>query len=495
MAGISGLTCLKIAMKILSVFLCFIGYMLISSSKWATKKFGEMSYEQFMFHLNTPLEAEVKLIHSYIQNTVMIATIIAIVIYLLANKIKKHKLFIISFSFFICSIIVSWMELNISKIIKEYNTHATFGNFYEKHYVDVNNVKIKAPDSKKNLIMIFAESMEATFANQDYFGDNLIPELTMLAKENISFSHTDGFGGFQKINGARYTQASLISQLCAVPLRLPIDVKRFHPKNGFLPGTICLSDILAKDNYNQSFMIGTTKSYAGTDKFFDTHGKTKILDWDFYYNRDNLPEDEDPKRKRIVRDEKLLKYAKEEIMNLYNKKEAFAFTIMTLDTHFGDEHFDKENCKIKYHSSKVQDEDYFKNVISCSSTKINTFIEWIKSQPFYENTVVVIVGDHPVMGDAVSFNSDADRKVYNVYINPSIKGAINKNNRKFSALDTMPTILDGMGYTIEGGMLGLGVSLFSNNPTLLEQGISVEELNEELDKQSEIYNNILYGKK
>ena len=34
---------------------------------------------------------------------------------------------------------------------------------------------------------------------------------------------------------------------------------------------------------------------------------------------------------------------------------------MTLDTHFGDEHFDSQNCKVKYHSKDVKDDEYFKS--------------------------------------------------------------------------------------------------------------------------------------
>lgn len=481
-------------MKILSITIFFISYMLMSSSKWAIRKFGEMSYEQIVFHLNMPLDSEIKLIYSYLQNTVMIASIIAIVLYFVSKKIKIRKFFTLSILFFICSLSYSWRILNVDKIIKEYRTHSTFGEFYEKYYIDAHKVEIKSPLNKRNLIMIFAESMEATYSNQEYFGDNLIPELTKLAKDNISFSHKEGLGGFQNINGAKYTQASMISQLCAIPLRLPINASRFHPKNGFLPGVDCLSDILAKDGYNQSFMIGMTRAFSGTDKYLETHSKSKILDWDFYYNKDNLQEDADKKRKRIVRDAKLFEYAKEEITYLYNKKEPFAFTIMTMDTHFGDEHFDGNNCKIKYHSSKVKDEDYFKNVISCSSLQINKFVDWIKAQPFYDDTEIVIVGDHLVMGKAIEFTSDMDRTVYNVYINSSIKDNINTTNRLFTALDTLPTMLEGLGYTIEGNKLGLGSSLFSDKPTLLEQGISLEQLNTELDKQSIIYNKILYGK-
>ena len=40
----------------------------MSSARWAIRKFGEMSYEQVIFHLNTPLDSETKLICSYLRS-------------------------------------------------------------------------------------------------------------------------------------------------------------------------------------------------------------------------------------------------------------------------------------------------------------------------------------------------------------------------------------------------------------------------------------------
>jgi len=479
-------------MKILSMLFVFIGYMFVSSANWIVRKFGQVTYEQIVFHLKTPLDSETKLIISYFQNTLMMAVIVVIAAYIITIKMSKKKCLIFSIIFLICTLGLSWDTLEMNKLIKEYKNHKITSTFYEENYVDSHHVAIKAPETKRNLIMIFAESMESTYANKEYFGDDLMPELHKYAEDNIHFSHNEGLGGFQNINGARYTQASMISQLCAIPLRLPVRAKRYRPENGFLPGALCLSDILKKDGYNQSFMIGMTKFFSGTDKFLETHGNQKVLDWEFYSKRDNLPEENDSKRKRIVRDDALFKYAKAEILELAEKKEPFAFTIMTMDTHFGNEYFDKKNCQIKYHDKGVKDNDNFKNVVSCSDSQIAKFVEWIKEQPFYDDTEIVIVGDHLTMSSTI-FTKQMDRTVYNVYMNASISDKSHTQNRQFTALDTLPTILESMGYIIDGHKLGLGVSLFSGEPTLLEQGLSVNKLNSELDKQSKVYNKLLFG--
>lgn len=479
-------------MKILSMAIIFISYMFVSSANWVVRKFGNVTYEQIMFHLKTPLDSETKLIISYLQNTVMMAVIVTIAAYILTIKMTKKKCFLFSLACLCGAFLLSWNTLNIGNLIDEYKNHKITGTFYEEHYVDSHQVKITAPAKKRNLIMIFAESMESTYANADYFGDNLIPHLQKYAEDNIHFSHNEGLGGFQNINGAKYTQASMVSQLCAIPLRLPVRAKRYRPKNGFLPGALCLGDILAENGYNQSFMIGMTKFFSGTDRYLETHGNQKVLDWEFYSVRDNLPDDTDEKRKRIVRDIDLFNYAKAEILELAGQNKPFSFTIMTMDTHFGDEHFEPKKCQIKYHDKKLKDKYNPKNVVSCSDLQISEFVEWIKSQPFYENTEVVIVGDHLTMSSTI-FDDKVERTVYDVYMNSSIQDKSHTKNRQFTALDTLPTLLEGLGYTIEGHKLGLGVSLFSGEKTLLEQGISLDTLNTELDRQSKVYDKLLFG--
>ena len=46
---------------------------------------------------------------------------------------------------------------------------------------------------------------------------------------------------------------------------------------------------------------------------------------------------------------------------------------------------------------------------------VGQFVEYLKSKPFYDNTKIVIIGDHLTMGNDI-FRKDADRTIYNVYI-------------------------------------------------------------------------------
>ena len=69
----------------------FVGFMMFSTAGWIVKKFGEVTYEQIMFHLNMPFASEIRMMMSYFKNTVMTGLIITLVLVLLfCCKYKFH---------------------------------------------------------------------------------------------------------------------------------------------------------------------------------------------------------------------------------------------------------------------------------------------------------------------------------------------------------------------------------------------------------------------
>jgi phosphoglycerol transferase len=109
-------------------------------------------------------------------------------------------------------------------------------------------------------------------------------------------------------------------------------------------------------------------------------------------------------------------------------------------------------------------------VVSCASLQIGNFVQWLQQQSFYENTTVVLLGDHLMMNDA--FTPEMDRKPLNIFINSALEAPKGKN-RVFTPFDIYPTIVESMGAQIDGHRLGFGTSLLSDEPTLTESEISV----------------------
>ena len=90
------------------------------------------------------------------------------------------------------------------------------------------------------------------------------------------------------------------------------------------------------------------------------------------------------------------------------------------------------------------------------------------------------------------YNSNSSpRTIYNTIINSPNK-PISEKNRLFSSFDMFPTTLASLNVKIKGNKLGLGVNLFSDEKTLVEQ-FGLEFLNQELLKKSFYYDNVLLG--
>jgi len=357
---------------------------------------------------------------------------------------------------------------------------------YQKEYRDPDETAITFPEEKRNLIYIILESMETTYLSTEEGGalaHNLIPELVDLAQNNINFSHNDTVGGFRQITGASWTVGSMVAQTSGVPLKVPegiADQQNGYGRNGeFLPGLTTLQSILRDNGYYQAMMFGSDANYAGRKTYFSTHGVDQI--YDLYTARADGLIPKDYFKWWGYEDKYLFTYAKEKLTEIAATVQPFAFTLLTADTH----HVGGYPCTL----CKRQYKENYDNVIACSSAQTAAFIQWLQQQPFYENTTIIIVGDHNSM-DAKYFERNVDacyeRHIYNCFIN-SAASTDNTANRQFTAMDLFPTTLAAMGCTIEGDRLGLGTNLFSDTPTLLEV-YGYDVLAEELSKRAFYYN-------
>jgi len=346
--------------------------------------------------------------------------------------------------------------------------------FIEDNYVDPRSVDVIFPENKRNLIFIYLESVETSLLSVELGGamtDNIIPEITQLMKNNITFSHTDGLGGGYILNSG-WTIASLVSQTAGLPLYLG------GRGNELLPNITTLGTILEENGYSNTFMIGSNASFGDRDIFFRTHGNYRLLD--YVYARDNGIIPQDYRMWWGFEDEKLYSWAKDEILRLSHEDVPFNFTLLTADTH----HPSGYHCIlcVEVHSMQLM------NVFSCASQQVFNFILWAKEQDFYDDTLIVISSDHLSMDADLSsvIEENYKRMLPVIFINTAVE-PVNTTNREFSVLDMFPTTLAALGVEIQGNRLALGTNLFSDEQTLLEL-FTVEVVSTELGKLSVFYN-------
>ena len=363
-------------------------------------------------------------------------------------------------------------------------------DFIEKEYVDLRDVQVKFPERKRNLIYIYLESMENTYLSKDlggYMNENLMPELAELAYEGDVFSNTQRkFGGPIQITGTEWSMASMVNQTMGIPMKVPHDFSAYSTPGHFLKGVYGLGDLLKDNGYEQSMLVGATAVFGGLDHMYHTHGDYKVIDYDYALKTGMIP----PGYKVWwgFEDDKLFAFAKEELLELSQGDKPFNLTIETIDTHAIGGYLPD--------GAPEPFEDHYANAIAYNTRKVVEFVRWVQEQPFYENTTIILIGDHHSMD--MFFFKDFDenylRTTFNLILNPaeSVRDTDESRfvNRTYANFDMFPTTLAAIGCEIEGNRAGLGTNLYSPQKTLLET-YGIKHVDNELQKRSDFYNHTL----
>ena len=493
------------------IFMLLAGNLVFFLTVWMANKYDHVYIDQFIYQMKAPATgAERTLLGSGVVRVGVfgiLLTVAEIYAYLLCSGFFKNKFRDAAKYLKICSsgfcrfisrkavTITSWILLFslgyfvISlDVVKYIEYQYADSQLIQREYVDPFSVELEFPEEKRNLIFIFLESMETTYAEPEAGGpitENVIVELSELGDEYINFSNDDNLGGALTYTGTTWTAAAMVTQTSGLIVQVPLDAGGYGGDSPYMPGVNSIGEVLEKEGYNQVLLVGSDARFAGRDTYFTEHGNYQILGTEELKAQCRLPEDY--REFWGFEDEKLFEFAKEELTRLSQEGKPFNLTMLTCDTHFPDGY--------KCHLCQEEYGEQYSNVMRCSARQVKAFISWIQEQDFYENTTIVLSGDHLTMDPNYlqDVNADYTRTIYNCFINSAIMPTKEQEkNRLFGTFDIFPTTLAAMGVKIEGDRLGLGTNLFSGKQTLTEH-YSHEILYEELQKKSEFYNTTFLG--
>jgi len=470
---------------VLSTILALLASLLAFSAKWMFKTWTNLTMDELVYHLTAPLEGtNTDMIKDYCNEcAVPVILILGCILFAIAAN-RKHTGILKKIAI-VCSagavavtgitVGVTWNGLDVSNYMKGQSTYSTF---IDDNYVDPSSVNITFPEQKRNLIYIFLESMEMTYADKENggaFKQNVIPELTQLAQENEDFSgKSNKLNGGYSMPGTTWTMGAMFGQTSGLPLNTSIDANGMDTQDSFFPGITTLGDILQNEGYSQTLLIGSEATFGGRKLYFTDHGQYDIMDYDYAHDNGLIPEDY--KVWWGYEDEKLFGFAKEKLLELSQQDNPFNLTMLTVDTHFEDGYV----CDI---CPDTFGDNQYANVMACSSRQVKEFVDWVQQQDFAADTTIVISGDHPTMDSdfCEDVDKDYERRVYTTYINADAEKQTEKK-RKYTIFDDFPTTLSAMGAQIEGDRLGLGTNLFSAKETLSEKEGVTAEYNKMLKK-------------
>lgn len=343
---------------------------------------------------------------------------------------------------------------------------------YKDHYIDVEQINYFA--KPKNLIVILLESMETNFVSYT-------PEIQKMQNDNTNF-----VPGGVSVAGTSWTIAAITAKLCGIPLNMPMGINEYLGKlPTYLPGAHCLMEILEDKEYNQVFIQGSSGNFTQIRDFVKTHGHIELHDLEHYKKIGKVPEDYSVFWG--IEDRKLYQYAKEELDSLYKLGSPFALYLTTMDTHQPEGYVD-DKCNKEFENIAGQ----FPKALRCASRQLFDFIAWAKIQPWYDNTVISVMGDHTHSRLSAKAGVVKSDSLYwtNFMINSAIQKPIKA--RQYSSLDMFPTLLEAMGFELEHRGVALGRSLFSDSLTMLEL-YGRKTLDSLLRERSIQYDKFLFG--
>ena len=296
-----------------------------------------------------------------------------------------------------------------------------------------------AAERPHNLVTIYLESGENTFADTSVFGQNLLSELD---RATAGWARYDGL---EQYPGGGWTMSGLVSTGCGIPLKSQLLTDGMNLNNlgealtTYLPGATCLGDILSEQGYTNVFMGGAHTRFAGKDTYLSTHGYDRVLGLDEW-------EADGEARSQIsvwgLSDRRLFGRAADVVDDLDESGRPFNLTLLTLDTHEPGGVF--PGCS-------TDDDLAMATATKCSMRAVAGFIDHLESRGILDDTVVTVMGDHlKATSEGGFFKDELERTpnrtiIYRVWSPDGVRFTRDRADQ----LSVLPTTLE---------LLGLGAA-------------------------------------
>lgn len=312
-----------------------------------------------------------------------------------------------------------------------------------------------APQQKKNMVILYAESLERTYASPEFNG--IYRPISEIAAQGIEFTN------IIEAADTHWTVAGMVSSQCGIPAFLPSILGRnsFEDIETFFPGARCFGDLLKADGYQLAFVGGADLKFSGKGAFYRTHGFERVMGLHEYgegeRTRGNVNE-------WGLYDDTMFEELKATLRKYQREAKPFAIAALTLATH-GPDGNPTARCRAQFPDRRPT----MLEIVRCSAEEIRAFYDEIKQEGLLENTVFVIASDHlslKTTADGLYRRIADDRKNTLIVVSP--EGLPRRVDKMGSTIDTFPTLLETLGYSLPNRQAGLGVSLLSDRPTLME---------------------------
>ena len=156
----------------------------------------------------------------------------------------------------------------VSKFFIQQSSTSIFSEQFEDYYREpvIGQQKSGNP---KNLVFIYAEGLERTWFDERLF-PGVMQSLSKLRDLAVDFTNIN------QMPFTSWTIAGIVASQCGIPLVIASQGNAMSEMDMFIPGAVCLGDLLKANGYHSEFYGGADLDFAGKGKFFRTHGFASV---------------------------------------------------------------------------------------------------------------------------------------------------------------------------------------------------------------------------
>jgi len=422
------------------------GFSAIGLAGWIGRTFGAPSIDQILYHLHYSEGAAIQMgeifIMTFSAEVLLFPLAFAVLAAFVHGRLTghfagwRHKLVRTGPPL---AIATGFAMLLLQFSVFSYAAAHFEPDHFAELYVDAQKAQLQA-GPRRNLILIYAESLEESYGDDTLFGRNLLEPLHSLGAQR--------FGDYGPAPGTNWTIAGMVATQCGVPLKVysEYDIKRRDGERVFLPRATCLGDLLQARGYHNVFMGGAPLSFGGKGSFLRDHGYTERYGRDEWRKSGIRPEE---LNEWGLYDSALLERARVRLDELHASGQPFNLTLLTLNMH-NPRGFMSNLCR----SRGARD---FEGIVTCTTQQLAEFVRFAQARGYLKDTALVIVGDHLAMPNPVyeKLLKSSGRKIFNLVL---AEPPLMLKKQDLVPFDFFPSLVELAGFQVAGHRLGLGFS-------------------------------------
>lgn len=427
--------------------------------------FGSVDMMAFLFHLEFGVEgAGLEELHNEILTAILALTWIVFATYALSKALDWLALPYVTVGALL--VLSHPMLLYALTAARAANIESDLA----KRLVSAPTWNKQSPDA--DLVVLYLEGLEAAYFDPFYLSDGLAP-FTAIRDDGLRFT------GVRQIEATGWSMAGVVATQCGVPL-IPNGFRarnNFHGVKDFLGKHRCLGDILKQAGYQLEFLQGGDLDFAGYGTFLRQHGFDKVIGIEHF--QANYPKEliEKARIDWIVDDQLLFTEALKRHRALLQNSAPYGLFIETITTH-GDITYASRECTPDGQARQVSNVPL---VLECVGRQLTKLVKSLRDQAGSRPMRLVILSDHLSHSKRIRGDLPVAERANTVALIDWQSKESKVVNKEGSMIDVYPTLLDWLELASDTGRTraGLGVSLLSSNPTLVEEK-GLEALNKEL---------------